>query len=66
MTKDEKIQRYKDKIAANIEEAKRQSEYAGIRIGVFAQLRQLERQRQRFVREILKLDPDFSGPELFA
>jgi hypothetical protein len=52
-----RIQSFKDKIAASIKESERQMEFAGVRMGVFARLKELERDRRRWARKLIELDP---------
>lgn len=52
------IERWKQKLADNIESAKHQMQYAGVRFGVFATLKELERERKRIARRLIQLDPE--------
>lgn len=52
------IARWKRRLDANIVESKRQVEFAGVRLGVFARLRELERERKRAARRLIELDPE--------
>lgn len=57
MTLEKRIARLKTKLAANVEESKRQAQYAGERLGVFARLKELEQHRWRLVKTLMQIDP---------
>lgn len=52
------IERDKKKLADNIAESQRQAGNAGLRLGVFERLRELERQRRKIVGRLIRRDPD--------
>jgi hypothetical protein len=58
MKRTELIDRWKQKLADNITESRRQMEFAGGRLGVFAALRDLERERRRIAKRLIELDPE--------
>lgn len=47
-----------EKLATNIVESQRQMQFAGERLGVFQRLRELERDRKRYARKLMELDPN--------
>lgn len=58
MTKQQLIERDLCKLRTNLREAERQTGYAGVRFGVFAELRRLERERKRIARRLVERDPE--------
>lgn len=56
-TTEERVQLFKGKIAASVTESKRQLEFAGERLGVLARLKELERDRRRWARTLIEIDP---------
>lgn len=58
ITKDRLIERDRAKLDANITEARRQMVFAGSRLGVFARLRELNRDRKRIARRLIERDPE--------
>ena len=58
MNKQRLIERDLRKLRSNIRESERQAEHAGARLGVFAELRRLERERKRIARRLIERDPE--------
>lgn len=58
MKREELIDRWKQKLADNIESSKRQMQYAGERFGVFRALDELARERRRIAKRLIELDPE--------
>ena len=52
MTLEDKIKRTSDSLADVQKEKARQSEFAGVRFGVFARLKELERDERRLMRRL--------------
>jgi hypothetical protein len=58
MTTQQLIERDLRKLRSNIRESERQMEFTGVRLGVFAELRRLERERKRIARRLIERDPE--------
>lgn len=52
------IARWQEKLRENIRQSEYQSQFAGERLGVFAELRRLTRERRQIARRLIELDPE--------
>lgn len=58
MTTTQLVERDLRKLRSNIRESERQMGFAGLRFGVFAELRRLEKERKRIAQRLIERDPE--------